>query len=102
MQLPRDGLHAMSAGMATDGAARAASRPPDAFETKPPELTPEAAERIAAEWFGIAATSFTRRSLRSSSATRSRTGWSRRSLRPWDVYDRVRPVATTRLLGEIA
>jgi len=55
MELPRDELHAMPAGVATDGVARAESRSPDVFETKPPELSPEAAERIAAEWFGIAA-----------------------------------------------
>ncbi len=55
MELPRDEPHAMSASVSTDAGARGASRPPDAFETKPPEFSPEAAEQIAAEWFGIAA-----------------------------------------------
>jgi 4-aminobutyrate aminotransferase-like enzyme/Ser/Thr protein kinase RdoA (MazF antagonist) len=44
-----------AAGVSTDALARLDARAPGAFEAKPPGLPPEAAERIAAERFGIAA-----------------------------------------------
>jgi 4-aminobutyrate aminotransferase-like enzyme/Ser/Thr protein kinase RdoA (MazF antagonist) len=55
VEIPRDGPGAAAEGAAAGEAARAAARAPDPFEAKPLELAPAAAERIAAERFGIAA-----------------------------------------------
>jgi 4-aminobutyrate aminotransferase-like enzyme/Ser/Thr protein kinase RdoA (MazF antagonist) len=55
VELPPDARRARPAGAVADAVARSAPRAPDPFETKPPGLPPEAAERIAAERFGIAA-----------------------------------------------
>jgi 4-aminobutyrate aminotransferase-like enzyme/Ser/Thr protein kinase RdoA (MazF antagonist) len=53
MRPPHDEWRPVPAG--AHGAARVGPGAPGAFEAKPPEISPRAGERIAAEWFGIAA-----------------------------------------------